>query len=95
MSHIYKMLCAALFSSALFLGAVTHAATPKLVSGIPLNTFCSTYAKDVATKSVAIGLIVKIKDNPSQKAKLMRQYQSFVALGKQYCKDATYTSAST
>lgn|GEM_PF-6188454 len=59
-----------------------------MVVGVPIDRFCSTYAKDLATKSVGISLVIKIKDNPSQKASLMRQYATFKALGKQHCKGA-------
>lgn len=79
-----------IFSVAGFSAAATDSiistTTTKTIVGVPIHTFCSTYAKDVATKSVAISLIVKIKDNPAMKASLMRQYSTFIALGKQYCK---------
>jgi hypothetical protein len=58
----------------------------KTVAGVSVNTFCSTYAKDLATKSVAISLIVKIKDDLSLKESLMRQYATFISLGKINCK---------
>ena len=77
------------------IGSVSYAATPSNILGIPTATFCNTYAKDVATKSVAIGIVVKIKDDPSKKASLMRQYGTFVALGKQHCKSVTYKPTTT
>lgn len=71
------------FMSSVF---ATETSTGQLVRGIPVETFCSVYAKDVATKSVAINLILKIKDDPSLKEHLMRQYATFVSLGKIHCK---------
>lgn len=70
-----------------FSSAATGVTTStKTLVGVPIQTFCSVYAKDVATKSVAISLIIKIKDNPLLKSSLMRQYATFITLGKQYCR---------
>lgn len=71
--------------STLLLTGGAFAATRTSVAGVPISTYCSVYAKDVATKSVAINLIIKIKDDPTLKESLMRQYGTFVSLGKIYC----------
>lgn len=65
---------------------VSSAASPTRVSGVPIQTFCASYAKEVETKSIATSLAIKIKEKPFQKAALIRQYQTFTLLGKQHCK---------
>lgn len=94
MKHIktLKIITTTLFAGALFALSSAHAATPTYVSGVPIATFCASYAKNEQTKFVAITVVLKIKEQPAKKAIYMRQYQTFLALGKQYCKGYVTTA---
>ena len=81
-----KLLSAPLLIAGLFaMGSAQAATTPAYVSGVPIAAFCSSYTKNLQTKSVGISIALKIKEQPTKKAVLLRQYQTFLVLGKQYC----------
>lgn len=71
--------------AAVVIGGVSSAAAPKYIGGVSASTFCTTYAKDVTSKSVATSIVLQIKNNPDKKGQLIRQYIAFKNLGKQYC----------
>ncbi len=86
--YIKLLIISATLTISTILGVASAATTvtPKVLMGVPISTFCSAYAKNLAYKSVAISIVLKIRDNPEQKAALLRTYGSFISLGAIYCK---------